>query len=201
MRLISAALVVLLGCGGSQTSTSATEDETQRDSRRSSAAEEGPSEDVFVGRIVDRGPIGSGECVQQSYEIETDDGERLWVHFEACGAFDGPRFDALESGRRYRFTVERGGSPNFADGPMIVDAELLSEPEAPAAAQCASDDQCEMYAFCCACPRTAEPMHVDEAAELRERCTRVRCAACSVEPPPDTRVARCVDGACVAVQP
>ncbi len=126
------ALFLCLGCGGPETPTSpSTELDTPTERRHEVPSEPtGPTHsaspaepEVFVGRIVGRGPLGHGACVQQSYEVERADGERLWVHFERCGEPSGPSFEALESNRSYRFTVRRGASANFGDDPMIVDAE------------------------------------------------------------------------------
>ncbi|MEM9190591.1 MAG: dienelactone hydrolase family protein, partial [Myxococcota bacterium] len=83
------------------------------------------SQDTIEGEIVGRSPLGHGACVQQSYEVEPEDGPRVWLHFERCGNTSGPPLETLEDGKTYRFTVERGGSSNFADGPMIVAAEEL----------------------------------------------------------------------------
>jgi hypothetical protein len=77
--------------------------------------------------IVGESPLGDGKCVQKSYEVDPDGegDDRLWIHFERCGGSKGESFEALEVGKTYRFTIDRGGSGNFGDAPMIVDADAL----------------------------------------------------------------------------
>lgn len=128
--------LLLLGCGGGEA-----EPETpavRADERALAQADEAAAEEttearreVFEGRIVGRGPLGEGSCVQQSYEVELEGGARRWIHHEHCGAASGPTFEDLVDGQRYRFTVQRGASLNFANEPMILAAELLSGPPPP----------------------------------------------------------------------
>ncbi len=131
--------VLLLACGGGSDTPAPTPDEEPSAGRETSGegdppldADEAvsqpvapPGREVVEGRIVGRGPHGDGACLQQSYEIEAA-GVRRWVHFERCGDSPGPLFDNLVDGETYRFTLERGASPNFADEPMIVGATPTS---------------------------------------------------------------------------
>jgi hypothetical protein len=142
-RIACALLLTVGACGGSEVSSTSATGETQsapddlvregpspspQSGDETEEATPGPRGDVLEGRIVDRGPLGHGSCIQQSYEIERTGGERLWIHFERCGSdYRGPLFDALETGKRYRFRVERGASPNFGDDPMIVGADPLPD--------------------------------------------------------------------------
>ncbi len=131
------AVFLLSGCGGSETAATATTNEPEtanvQETPATPAERDEPAgatnaeNEVLEGRIVDRGPLGHGDCIQQSYEIEQSGGERVWIHFERCGNSDAPLFDSLDTGKRYRFTVERGASPNFGDDPMIVGAEPLPD--------------------------------------------------------------------------
>jgi len=125
----------LLGCGDSTT----TETETARGpAAETSGAEPGVEEgepppaqptdpETIEGRILSTSPLGHGSCTQRSYEVEPtgDHAEAIWLHWEQCGEGSGPTYEALEVGESYRFTVERGASENYADGPMIVGAEAL----------------------------------------------------------------------------
>lgn len=120
---------LLAACGGSETTSTTTNEPSEPETTERTVAE-GPAEpaatdEVIEGRIVGRSPLGHGDCVQQSYEVEPSEGERRWLHYEHCGPPSGPTFEALESGRAYRFTVRRGASPNYGDDPMIVNAEPL----------------------------------------------------------------------------
>lgn len=63
---------------------------------------------------------------------------------------------------------------------------------------CAADADCELVTECCACPPIPQAMTHAEAEVVRERCTRVRCAACGEPVPPGERVAACVERRCVA---
>ncbi|MFK7986313.1 MAG: hypothetical protein AB8I08_09805 [Sandaracinaceae bacterium] len=84
-------------------------------------------------------------------------------------------------------------------------AEAPTEPHAPASTSaparpaCESDADCMMHTPCCVCPPVPQALHTDEVEEARQLCTRVRCAACGLQPPegPD-QVARCRNAVCVA---
>ena len=85
---------------------------------------------MIEGEIVEEGPIGDGRCTQKSYRVKPADADALWLHFEHCADQGGPSpsgrsLDALEVGGRYRFEVQDGGSPNFGDAPLLLDAKAL----------------------------------------------------------------------------
>ena len=73
-----------------------------------------------------------------------------------------------------------------------------SEPSSEPGGECAADADCELYIPCCGCPVSPVVLTRTEADAERERCTRIRCAACAL-PPDDTTglSARCLDGTCV----
>jgi len=97
-----------------------------------------PAAIVVVARVVDSGPIGSGRCAQCSHQVLVEESNSpaipagsapLWVHFETCADRPAPATApgaiepcSLRRGTSYRLTLQPGGSPNFGDAPMIVDA-------------------------------------------------------------------------------
>ena len=87
-----------------------------------------------VARVIEQGPIGSGNCSQRSYRIEVVSGDPLptpsWVHFEHCAGDPEPSFagTALSVGNRYALTLAPGASPNFGADPMIVGVEPATAP-------------------------------------------------------------------------
>lgn len=75
--------------------------------------------------------------------------------------------------------------------PAETPAEEMPPPE------CGSDADCEVVTPCCACPPAPQAMTHAEAEATRERCTRVRCAACALPAPPGDPTAACEAGQCV----
>ncbi|MGE0791789.1 MAG: hypothetical protein AB7S26_39300 [Sandaracinaceae bacterium] len=134
-------IAMAAGCGGSETPPTSNDDEAttseqeattdttadEREAEASSTLTPTSGREVIVGRIVEESPIGDGDrCTQHSYRVERDEGSSEWLHAEVCVPPSEPASDddtiALRVGTRYRFEVVRGGSPNYADGPLILRA-------------------------------------------------------------------------------
>ncbi|RLB45829.1 MAG: hypothetical protein DRJ42_29065 [Deltaproteobacteria bacterium] len=138
--VVASAVCVLsfLGCGTSATPESETtsisaaetggaEPSVQEDEPAEQAPAPRDAREVIEGRIIATSPLGHGNCTQRSYQVEPAgaDSEARWLHWELCGGAAEPDFGGLDVGASYRFTVERGTSENFGDGPMIVAVEAL----------------------------------------------------------------------------
>jgi hypothetical protein len=111
-------------------------DETVEETPAPPPIAEGDS--AVLARVVDSGPIGSGDCVQCSHRIVVEaaaagdlaaSADPLWVHYESCADRPMPPRGpgtlnpcSLDEGSSYDLTLRPGASPNFGDAFMIVEA-------------------------------------------------------------------------------